>query len=91
MEWLCRRGRVGHEESLQPVQPRLALLAGQLAGEAETGVGLEGESFRWLTWRPGCREGGGGGGVLSRDDEETMMLLFLFFVTRGAARFTRWW
>ena len=29
VEWLRRRGRVRHEESLQPDQPQLALLAGQ--------------------------------------------------------------
>lgn len=29
MEWLCRRGCVCHEESVQPVQSHLPLLAGQ--------------------------------------------------------------
>lgn len=47
MEWLCRRGCVCHEESVQPVQSHLPLLAGQWQERPSLG----------LDWRARASEG----------------------------------
>lgn len=51
-----------------------------MAGEAETGVGLEGESFRWLNFRPGR-----GQGTEHNEEMIDFFFWFCFVFTRGAA------
>ena len=80
--WLCLPWRKRSASTISPPSPRRSV-----AGEAESGVGLEGESFRWLNFRPG----NGAGDWAEIMKKPLIFVIYLFicscWFTWGAAHF----